>query len=242
MRMTSRTHQGLVRVNNEDCVHIDADAGFAVLADGMGGLLAGEQASAAAVRTVCACLEEVVEAAHNGCINGTEDHAAALVEKAHSAVQDRASELNYVGKMGTTLVLWLGGEVEGYFAHVGDSRLYAYRAGEISQITRDHTVAQRLIDEGTIPAGQERNAPNQNVLTQALGLPGVCEVESGAVPEAERVLLCSDGLSDLVEDHEIAAILKRGDIDECADLLVKAALDRGGRDNVSVVIIEGHAS
>ena len=70
-------------------------------------------------------------------------------------MQDKARELNYMGKMGTTLVVWLGGEDEGYFAHVGDSRLYVYAAGEIRQITRDHTVAQRLIDEGTIPAGQQ---------------------------------------------------------------------------------------
>lgn len=237
--MTSRSHQGLVRLNNEDCVHCDAEDRFVVLADGMGGLLAGELASAIAVDTACKGLRNPHRSRNNG------DDIACALDEAHAAVVARAKRMRYVGKMGTTLVAWAlsrdstheGAQVS-YFSHVGDSRLYAYNAGELTQITRDHTMAQRLIDDGTIAPEDEHTAPNRHVLTQAMGLPGIFGTDAGEVPPCERILLCSDGLSDLVTATQIAEIMTTLDLDDCANLLLKAALDKGGRDNVTVALIE----
>jgi len=232
MKMISRSHQGLVRLNNEDCVHCDIEGQFAVLADGMGGLLAGEQASAVAVEAACTQLRKRVHPLIDA------QDLSGILETAHDAVVARAKAMRYIGKMGTTLVIWAQGPDRAFYAHVGDSRLYTYAGGELSQITRDHTVAQQLIDAGRVAPEDEHNAPKRNVLTQAMGLPGLFKAEFGEVPVSERVLLCSDGLSDLVRAHEICELMATPDIEDCANFLLKAALDRGGRDNVSVALIE----
>jgi len=230
VKMTSRSHQGLVRLNNEDCVHCDTEGKFAVLADGMGGLLAGEVASAVAVEAACRTLRAITRESSTD--------LERVLASANDAVTARAKSTRYLGKMGTTLVIWAMGSEKSWYSYVGDSRLYAYDAGQLVQVTKDHTLAQRLIDEGRIAPGEEHNAPNRHVLTQAMGLPGIFKADSGEVPRCERVLLCSDGLSDLVVADEICEIMSTPDLDDCANFLLKAALDRGGRDNVSVALVE----
>ena len=230
--MTSRSHQGLVRINNEDCVHCEPEGGFAVLADGMGGLLAGEIASAVAVDEACRQLRDPQVA------RGSSEDLAAVLTAANEAVMARAKRMRYIGKMGTTLLIWAMGEEGGFYSHVGDSRLYIYADGRLTQVTRDHTVAQRMVDNGEIAPEDEPTAPNRNVLTQAMGLPGAFKAEAGAVPAGERVLMCSDGLSDLVPATHIEEIMATADLDDCANFLLKAALDKGGRDNVTVALIE----
>jgi len=230
--MTSRSHQGLVRLNNEDCVHCDMDGRFVVLADGMGGLLAGEVASAIAVESACRRLREPDIRRCNP------EELAQVLTQANDAVTERAKAMRYVGKMGTTLLVWAQGREKSLYGHVGDSRLYAYAAGELAQITRDHTVAQRMVDQGKIAADQEPTAPNRHVLTHAMGLPGIFKADVGEAPECERLLLCSDGLSDLVAAAEIQNIMATTDLEDCANFLLKAALDRGGRDNVTVALVE----
>jgi len=232
MKMISKTHQGLVRLNNEDCVHCEPAGRFAVLADGMGGLMAGEVASGIAVDAACKQLRDVAQSRR--CAEDLAD----VLAVAHEAVSTRAREMRYVGKMGTTLVVWAQGPDGGYFAYVGDSRLYAYSAGELTQITRDHTMAQRMIDEGKLAPQFEHMAPNRHVLTHAMGLPGLFKADCGEVPPSERILMCSDGLSDLVKAAEICELMATEDLEDCANFLLKAALDRGGRDNVTVALIE----
>lgn len=232
MRMTSRSHQGLVRLNNEDRVYCDVDDAFVVLADGMGGLLAGEVASGVAIDTACQGLRR---------LDRRHDHAddlADILREAHEAVVGQAKAMGHIGKMGTTLIIWALRNQHAYFAHVGDSRLYTYTAGDLAQITVDHTLAQRFIDEGKYEPDDEENVPNSHVLTQAMGLPGIFAVDTGQVADCERVLLCSDGLSDLVSASQIAEIMAMADLEACADELVGAALDKGGRDNVTVALIE----
>lgn len=230
--MTSRSHQGLVRINNEDCVHCEPERSFAVLADGMGGLLAGEIASAVAVDAACRELRNPEIGRDSG------EDLAAVLTAANEAVMARAKRMRYLGKMGTTLVIWAMGKEGGFYSHVGDSRLYIYTDGQLTQITRDHTVAQRMIDNGEIAPEDEHTAPKRHVLTQAMGLPGAFKAQAGAVPASERVLLCSDGLSDLVPAAHIEEIMATPDLDDCANFLLKAALDKGGRDNVTVALIE----
>ena len=238
VNLVARSHQGLVRLRNEDAVYGDDQGRFAILADGMGGLMAGEVASRTAIETVRIRLSR-------GALALTEpSDLEAVLQLAHDAVVARARKFNYVGKMGTTLLIWSQAGAgtaqpgESFFAHVGDSRIYTFTDGTLTQITRDHTLAQRMIDNGEISPAREPQAPHGNVLTQALGLPGLCKADSGVVPLAQRVLLCSDGLSDLVSDVEIAQVMATPDLARCADDLLKAALDAGGRDNVSVVLLE----
>jgi protein phosphatase len=203
-----------------------------VLADGMGGLLAGEVASAIAVESACRRLREPDIQRCNP------EELAQVLTQANEAVTERAKAMRYVGKMGTTLLVWAQGGEKSLYGHVGDSRLYAYAAGELAQITRDHTVAQRMVDQGKIAADQEPTASNRHVLTHAMGLPGIFKADAGEVPECERLLLCSDGLSDLVAAAEIQNIMGTVDLEDCANFLLKAALDRGGRDNVTVALVE----
>ncbi len=233
--MVSRTHEGLVRVNNEDCVHVDSHRGFAVLADGMGGLLAGEEASAVAVESICRRLVDANE----------HPTTAAALEKvilaAHDAVLQHAKELNYVGKMGTTLLVWAHSEdaSSAVFGHVGDSRLYSFVDGTLTRETTDHTVAQRMIDMGQFPADQAYRAPNRHVLTQAVGLPGVCVPTCDVMGDANRrLLLCSDGLSDMINDQRLGELLAEPDLERCADVLIAEALAEGGRDNVTIALID----
>ncbi len=226
MKMSCLTHQGLVRLKNEDAVHADATAGLAVVADGIGGLMSGEVASRVAVG-------EVVDASGGGVTD-----AAELVLAAHDAVADAARERNFLGKMGTTLVVWLWCDGVPQFAHIGDSRIYALCGGSLTRLSVDHTVAQRMVDEGVVPAEEAHLAPQQNVLTQALGISRPPRPQSGTTPTAGRLLLCSDGLSDLVADERIAELLALDDLEACSHELVKAALDKGGRDNVTVVVVD----
>ena len=230
--MISRSHQGLVRLNNEDCVHCEPEHGFVVLADGMGGLLAGEVASAVAVDAACRALRDPEQPRTSG------EDLQAVLSLANDAVLDRARGMRYVGKMGTTLIVWAIHDGQAYFSHVGDSRLYVYRSGQLTQVTRDHTLAQRMIDSGEIAPEHEHTAPNRHILTHAMGLPGAFKADGGVVPEFDRVLICTDGLSDLVPAADIQDIMATSDLEDCANFLLKAALDKGGRDNVTVAIIE----
>ena len=230
MKIVTATHQGLVRLNNEDAVLADEQAGWIALADGMGGLLAGEEASEIAAVAV---KQAMAQQAPDAPLVDVE----ALMFDAHQRVKNHAEAKNYLGKMGTTLTLWSWRSGSPQFCHVGDSRLYAMKAGHLHQLTQDHTVAQRMVDEGVIAASEKDSAPHQNVLTQALGMPGMLRPQSGSTPLEGRLLLCSDGLTDLVSDAHIAEVLACEDAEECVGQLVKCALDQGGRDNVSVGLV-----
>lgn len=232
VKMTSRSHQGLVRINNEDRVYCDPVAQFAVLADGMGGLLAGEVASEVAVETACDLLLDATIS------RASPEDLRAVSKLANQAVVKRAEAMRYLGKMGTTMVIFARHKEQSFFAHTGDSRLYTYASGILTQITSDHTLAQQMVEQGKLTEAEAFQSSKRHVLTQAIGLPGVFAADVGEVPACERILICSDGLSDLVESDEIQDIMATLDLEECTNLLLKAALDRGGRDNVTVALIE----
>ena len=227
MKIAARTHQGLVRLKNEDACAVDEDAGWAVLADGMGGLLAGEEASRIAVSAAISMLEA------NPTLLPVD-----VVEEAHARVLAHAKSQNYLGKMGTTLIVWCSGRNGWSFSYVGDSRVYQLDGTKLVQLSRDHTVAQRMVDEGIIPQEEAHKAPNQNVLTQAIGMPGRIVPGGGGGHSTERILLCSDGLSGLVVPEKMAELMGAASVTEAADELTKAALDCGGRDNITVIVID----
>lgn len=243
--MVALTDPGRLRQNNEDAVFAEARLGLAVLADGMGGHNAGEVASQMAITAIGSELAHAFETTppHRLTEQGIPFAQAALVDvirRTNAAIHLAAQQnLRYAG-MGATLVAALFFDDRLVVAHVGDSRLYRLRAGELICLTRDHSLLQEQIDKGMISPEQARHAPSRNLVTRALGVEAdvVVDVAQHAVLPGDLYLLCSDGLNDMVDDPEIAAIMNEfsANLQLCATQLVQIANRHGGRDNVSVIL------
>jgi protein phosphatase len=231
----------MLRSGNEDSVAVDPAIGVAVLADGMGGHNAGEVASRIAVDTVIAGMRQSLDS--NFIPSGADAealvarhvrHANAEIYAAGSARSDRKG-------MGTTIVVALWHEGEVTIGHVGDSRCYRLRGETLTQLTRDHTLVQEHVDAGALSAAQARIAAARNILTRALGTEAVVEIELAAhdCAPGDVYLLCSDGLTEMLDDDEIARVVAapRGTLQEAADELVRRANDNGGVDHVSVILV-----
>jgi len=233
LRIVARSDPGRVRTNNEDCVDYDASLGIAVLADGMGGQNAGEVASRVAVSALMRDLRA-----------GAPPDGAALAqafELANREVRALASLRREYDGMGTTMVAVVVTGAEAVVAHAGDSRAYAFGAGGLRRLTRDHSLVGYLVESGVLTEEQARRAPNRHIVTRAVGmLESVpCDVTTTAFEADDLLLLCSDGLTDMIDDHAIATLCARiGDPAELADALIEAALAYGGLDNVSVIAIK----
>ena len=228
----ARTDRGRVRNNNEDSVAFDRDAQIAVLADGMGGYNAGEVASAMATELLASRL---LGQASDDCLRDSIDEANAEI---YFAAQ---SEPGCHG-MGTTLaVAWFAND-RLTTAHIGDSRVYRLRGDGLDRLTRDHSVLQEALDSGIISAEEARFYPDKHLITRALGIDFAVdsEIQEFPVLAGDTYLLCSDGLSDMVDDEEIGQVLlqRRNDPALAADELVQVANENGGRDNVSVVVVK----
>lgn len=241
LAIAALTHPGKVRSHNEDFVLADAAAGFAVLADGMGGHNAGEVASRMAVDIVSQGLAR--QAQDGSTLDASEAEASVSEHLALANItllQASQSRPEYDG-MGTTLVavLWHAGRVT--FGHVGDSRLYLLRQGELRQLTRDHSIVQEQVESGAIRAEDARYAPNRNVLTRAVGIDAgaKADVHTGEVQTGDLYLLCSDGLTDMLTDDEVRETLlsSSGDVDAAAERLIERANQCGGLDNISVIVV-----
>jgi len=218
---------GQVREGNEDSYLVIAPL-YAV-ADGMGGHRGGEVASNLALETVQTLFEQG---------SGT---LAEQVEQANRAVFDRSQKDRSVSGMGTTLTAALidGGRV--HLAHVGDSRAYLFRAGELSLLTEDHTLVHKMVVEGEITEEEAETHPHRSILTRALGVDAAVQVDESDVEVAggDRILLCSDGLTGMVSDEQIREILGRNpDPQPAVDELVKEANRAGGIDNITAVILD----
>ena len=238
---------GLKRPHNEDSAVTDTALGLAVVADGMGGYKAGEVASAIAAQLI---LNEVRAGIANGDANtkvGSAGMSRATlvirdaVAKANAEVFRTAQEVPQCQGMGTTVVVvfYHGDKVS--IAHVGDSRVYRLRGNEFKQITRDHSLIQELIDRGFFtPEEAAENTP-KNLVTRALGIEQSVEVDvqEQDLQADEIYLLCSDGLNDMVDDEEIHLTLSKysANLVEAATELVRLANEKGGKDNVSVVLV-----
>lgn len=237
-----RTHAGLVRPLNEDAVGADPDAGLFILADGLGGYNAGEIASTMAVSTLLTELAAAQDKARAE--DAPFDPRAALRESmvGMNATIFRAA-LNstaFEGMATTVVIAWL---LDGrlWVAHAGDSRLYRFRAGVLEQLTRDHSFSQELLDAGMVTEEQARLLPAKNLVTRALGAsPDVePEIRDYDVRAGDLLVLCSDGLTEMVTHYEIGGLISAcaPDVDEAARRLVDMANEAGGRDNVSVIVV-----
>lgn len=231
------THVGLMRSNNEDAIYEGPELELWLVADGMGGHAAGEVASAIAIETI-------VHKVSNGF------DLASAVQASHKAIL-AAAEAGQGGKgMGSTVVGVQSNNREYNVAWVGDSRLYSYsplQTPHLQQVTTDHSYVQLLFQSGYIDETQIDNHPEKNVITQCLGSTELEQVNVDKTTRQwlknERLVMCSDGLSDYVSQEEITRILSvNTSLQEAANKLVQAALKTGGKDNISVVILQQPAT
>lgn len=229
MRVGARTHAGRIRQTNEDAYH--ADTALLAVADGMGGHAAGEIASGLAMAT----LKQWRDWA-----NPSEALRASFAQANQLILGGALSDPKCSG-MGTTLtaVYMTGRRL--YFAHVGDSRLYMYRAGVLSQLTEDHSIVGELLRIGGLSESEARVHPQRNVLTRALGVAPEVDVDSGSleVLVGDRLLLCTDGLHDVVRHLQIARVLAQvADQETAVAQLIHLANGLGGRDNVTAILAD----
>jgi len=242
LTMIGRTDPGMVRDHNEDCFLIVPEVGFALLADGMGGHLAGEVASAMAVEQVnqhlLSAFRDPPKESNGDFESGTLVEA---IKMANSAIHDASMNNPEKAGMGTTIVAVTFHDHHLTVAHVGDSRMYRFRGDALTQITEDHSMVQELLRRGLITPEEARTSANKNLVTRALGVDPIVEVDVKAddVQDGDLYLLCSDGLSDVLTDQDMAAILSehRQDMDLAAKKMIEEVNQRGGPDNVSIVMI-----
>jgi len=239
---------GRIREHNEDTIAFDADVGLLVLADGMGGYNAGEVASGIAVKTIVNLVRESVareDLRANDRESGMSRPTIILrdaIHRANKIIYQTARSQPQCEGMGTTVVSALFFDNKIAIAHVGDSRLYRLRHDKFEQVTMDHSLLQELVDRGFYSAEEAQRAANKNYVTRALGVEPNVEVEVREIPAAKGdwYVLCSDGLSDMVEDDDIHLTINTfGDnLDTVSKQLIQLANDNGGRDNVSVVLAQ----
>lgn len=240
------THAGRVRRHNEDSLFVDAAAGIAVLADGMGGHNAGEVASRMAVERLAADVPPPATPVSSPAREAEHLLAERMAAANHALIEAARADAGCAG-MGTTLVaaLWHGQGVS--YAHVGDSRLYRLRAGAFDRLTRDHSIVQEQLERGELSPEDARHAPHRNVLTRAVGADAVLrpDIRSEPVEPDDVYLFCSDGLTDMLSDADIRELLlplaagphETGAMAAAAQALITRANERGGLDNISVIVV-----
>jgi serine/threonine protein phosphatase PrpC len=229
---TARTHVGLRRTLNEDAVLDSADRGLWAVADGMGGHDAGEVASAMVIDALSQCqLTGDIARRSAAVATALADANARLQEFGRRYCEDRTIGSTVVG------LLIEGNAYASFWA--GDSRAYHVRDGEISRLTRDHSLVQDLVEAGMLSADEAESHPNANIITRAVGAESYMHVDtvSGELQPGDQFLLASDGLTRLVNDTELLEKLATKDVQAAADDLVATALERGGTDNISLIIV-----
>jgi protein phosphatase len=231
MIAASRTHQGKVRLNNQDSLLIrQGPHSLYAVADGMGGHRGGNVASAMAVNALnqVSLSDEPQESV-----------LMAAVNQANAAIWEHQLRDLSLSGMGTTLtVLWEGTETL-LIAHVGDSRAYRFFDGVLTQVTTDHSLVGELLRSGAITAEMARKYPYRNIVTRAVGTDASLQTDICSLPKlpGSRWLLCSDGLTEYALPHQLEGALKQP-LEEAADQLMSIALEGGGRDNITLIILE----
>jgi len=243
-----RSDVGRKRRGNEDSFCVAPELGLFVVADGMGGHAAGEVASRLAVDTIKQWMARYLEGADVTMVgqpiasrSREANFLLSSIRLANGMIYDAAqSRYEYAG-MGTTVVSVLALDDHVVLAHVGDSRIYRVRGEEIAQLSRDHSLVQQQVDRGIISREEAQESQYRHLITRALGLKDSVEVdlEEHPVLPGDTFLLCSDGLSDLVDDEEILAIVHQhaDDLERACQALIDRANEKGGDDNVTVLLI-----
>lgn len=223
------TNVGKVRKNNEDAFKISNKDKIYLLADGMGGHLGGEFASSMAVQELEKLLVDVKDKAE----------IKEAIEEVNRKIYQKSLEDENLSGMGTTLSLIKILDDHLYFANIGDSRIYCLKGKDLIQLTIDDSYVNYLLEVGAITSDQAKDHPKKNVLLKALGTTDDIEVFVQEVQweEDDLYLLCSDGLTNMLEEEEIQEIISSNEAEKAVDLLINQALDRGGKDNITVIVL-----
>jgi len=248
LKFAEITDTGRVREHNEDAIGSDVDYGLMVLADGMGGYNAGEVASGIAVQTISELATEGADRERRHEVDpatGLMRQTIVLrdaVTRANKIIFQTAQSQTHCEGMGTTLVAAMFYDNKVSMAHVGDSRAYRLRGTKFEQLTLDHSLLQELVDRGFYSEEEAQRSTNRNYVTRALGVEPTVEVEVqefDVLPD-DVILLCSDGLPDMVEDEDIHLTIStfNASLDVVGQQLVKLSNEHGGRDNVSVMLAQ----
>lgn len=244
LRIAGYTDTGIRRENNQDHIAFDQELGIAVLADGMGGHKAGEIAAQMTVKFVLEKMQKIVLQETSVSITGTQ-----LLEVVSNTISSSNAELflaqeekeAYKG-MGTTIVVTLVVGSHIYVGHVGDSRLYLYRNRTMKRLTKDHSLIQDLIDRGFYTEREARKANVRHVVTRSMGTKSDVDIDTAELPllPYDLLMLCSDGLTDMVSDWQIAETIHENiaDLDLTAKKLITLANQNGGKDNISVILMQ----
>lgn len=242
------TDVGKKRDHNEDAVASDIESGLVVLADGMGGYNAGEVASEMAVLSIVADLKEAMLSLEPGqidAVTGYQMESQLIFEsvaRANKTIYDISQSNPQCAGMGTTLVVGLFTNNRLLVGHIGDSRMYRMRNGEFKQITEDHSLLQEQIKSGLITPEDAKLSTNKNLVTRALGVDPTVELELHEYPVevGDIYLLCSDGLSDMVEDSDMQSVLTLYELnlELASKQLISMANEHGGKDNISAILVK----
>ena len=241
MKFVAQTDVGKHRDRNEDAFDYDSDVGFFVVADGMGGLDAGDIASRATVAIFQQGLSQPDSlTSYNKAGRLALLHNLAI--EANNQVYTCANLYDCQTQMGTTLTAGFVSSSQLLYVHVGDSRIYLIRQDKIRQLTKDHSLVQEMVDMGKISLEEARTHMQRNIISQAIGLESVIDVDCGEcqLEPGDILLACTDGLHDMItSDLEIAALIQTAEtLDTGASNLVQKALENGGMDNITVVLVE----
>ncbi len=230
MKVYQKTHVGKVRKNNEDSLLV-AEPNIFVAADGMGGAAAGEIASGMLIDTVKNFLSTIPEPFD-------ENILSKAILKANAEILREAKKNPQLRGMGTTATILHLNKDQAYYAHLGDSRLYRLRNSALKQMTIDHSYVELLVALGELTPEQARIHPMKNLLTQAVGVTEEIEIDAGnfKVESGDIFLLCTDGLTNMIDDSQIEKILMNAQKDPAEDL-INAALEEGGHDNITAIVI-----
>lgn len=246
-RGTGCSHVGMVRASNQDAFALLEQFGLWIIADGMGGHAGGEVASRIAVETVGRVFESQATVSESR-RNGPEDALRLAVRQANQAIHDEAAAKPDLTGMGTTLdILLVAGfpQAQAFLGHVGDSRAYLWRSGSLTQLTRDHSWVEEQLRLGQLSPQEVAGHALRHMLTRAVGTsPEVApDIVTQALQTGDRILLCTDGLTKMLSDAEILDVLARygRQAEGTCEALVARANEKGGHDNVTVVIVSDQA-
>lgn len=240
MKISARTDVGIVRSNNQDSYaagEFQNGVAWAVVCDGMGGNAGGNIASSTAVKSI----SERITSAYRETMTSSsiKNLLVTAITNANFEIYDMAADNLELLGMGTTVVAAIMTKNTLYVAHAGDSRAYLISQDEIRQLTRDHSVVQDLVDRGEITPEQARTHPRKNLITRALGVDESLKVDFTVedLEGDETLLICTDGLSNMIEPLDIYRVVADNPHDEIAEILVNQANENGGEDNITVVAI-----
>lgn len=235
MKVGFKTDRGIASASNEDSLYVDEKLGLFVVADGMGGHNGGEIASHIAVQRIAEAVPEELASGKKVSLIVRE-----AITTANQAIYTTAASDPWWHEMGTTVVMALFRDERVYISHIGDSRAYLLHKGSIQQLTEDHTFVAEWVKDGSITPEVARTHQARHGLTMALGIEDEVDVEVTELDwnQGDSLLLCSDGLTEVLDDPEILDIASRiAEPQEACDALVRSANDKGGPDNITAILI-----